>query len=126
MRTIYRAKADRESTIKTLAKYTTVTDPVLLVKTYGFYMTKVLERAPYINMQGMQNAIDDLALTLPRPGKPNRNSSSISVSSTGWKEAVYSKSSTNRRQLLRDNPPCFVRKPQRCRGPSIDSLCHFD
>jgi hypothetical protein len=28
-------------------------------------MTKVLERAPYINMQGMQNAIDDLARTLP-------------------------------------------------------------
>jgi len=28
-------------------------------------MNKVLERAPYINMQGMQNAIDDLARTLP-------------------------------------------------------------
>ena len=34
-------------------------------KTYDFYMGKVLERAPYINMQGMQNAIDDLARTLP-------------------------------------------------------------
>ncbi len=28
-------------------------------------MNKVLERAPYINMQGMQNAIDDLARTAP-------------------------------------------------------------
>ena len=65
VRAIHRAKIDRESTIKTLAKYTTVTDPVLLAKTYDFYMTKVLERAPYINMQGMQNAIDDLARTLP-------------------------------------------------------------
>jgi ABC-type nitrate/sulfonate/bicarbonate transport system substrate-binding protein len=65
VRAIHRAKMDRDSTIKTLAKYTTVTDPVLLAKTYDFYMTKVLERAPYINMQGMQNAIDDLARTLP-------------------------------------------------------------
>jgi ABC-type nitrate/sulfonate/bicarbonate transport system substrate-binding protein len=62
---IHRAKTDRESTIKTLARYTTVTDPVLLGKTYDFYMSKVLERAPYINMQGMQNAIDDVARTIP-------------------------------------------------------------
>ena len=62
---IHRARIDRESTIKTLAKYTTVTDPVLLGKTYDFYMSKVLERAPYINMQGMQNAIDDVARTIP-------------------------------------------------------------
>lgn len=65
VRAIRRAKTDRDSTIKTLAKYTTVTDPVLLGKTYDFYMNKVLERAPYINMQGMQNAIDDVARTLP-------------------------------------------------------------
>ena len=69
MHAIHRAKTDRESTIKTLAKYTTVTDTVLLAKTYDFYMTKVLERAPYINMQGMQNAIDDLAPTLPAARK---------------------------------------------------------
>jgi len=65
VRAIHRARADRDSTIKTLAKYTTVTDGVLLSKTYDFYMTKVLERAPYINMQGMQNALDDVARTVP-------------------------------------------------------------
>jgi len=65
VRAIHRARADRDSTIKTLAKYTTVTDGVLLGKTYDFYMTKVLERAPYINMQGMQNALDDVARTVP-------------------------------------------------------------
>ena len=64
VRAIHRARADRDSTIKTLAKYTTVTDGVLLGKTYDFYMTKVLERAPYINMQGMQNALDDVARTV--------------------------------------------------------------
>ncbi|HTN70952.1 MAG TPA: ABC transporter substrate-binding protein [Methylomirabilota bacterium] len=65
VRAIHLARTDRESTIKTLAKYTTVTDPVLLGKTYDFYMTKVVERAPFINMAGIQNAIDDLARTLP-------------------------------------------------------------
>jgi NitT/TauT family transport system substrate-binding protein len=64
VRGIHHAKNNRESTIKTLAKYSTVTDSVLLTKTYEFYMNKVLERVPYVNMQGMQNAIDDLGRTL--------------------------------------------------------------
>ena len=56
------------------AKATTVTDPVLLAKTYEFYMNKVLERAPYVNMQGMQNALDDVARTVPaaKTAKPEQ------------------------------------------------------
>ncbi len=65
VRAIHRAHADRESTIRTLAKYTTVTDRALLGRSYDFYMSKVLERAPYINMQGMRNALDDVARTVP-------------------------------------------------------------
>ncbi len=65
VRGMHRAITDREFTIKTLAKYTTVTDPGLLGKTYDFYVGKVVERAPYINMAGMQNALDDLARTVP-------------------------------------------------------------
>ncbi len=65
VRGMHRAITDRDFTIKTLAKYTTVTDPVLLGKTYDFYVGKVVERAPYINMAGMQNALDDLARTVP-------------------------------------------------------------
>jgi ABC-type nitrate/sulfonate/bicarbonate transport system substrate-binding protein len=65
VRGVHRAITDREFTIKSLAKYTTVTDPVLLSKTYDFYVGKVVERAPYINMAGMQNALDDLARTIP-------------------------------------------------------------
>lgn len=65
VRGMHRARNDRELTIKTLAKYTTVTDPVLLGKTYDFYVGKVVERTPYVNMRGIQNAIDDLARTLP-------------------------------------------------------------
>jgi NitT/TauT family transport system substrate-binding protein len=65
VRGVHRARIDKESTVKTLAKYTTITDTVLLNKTYDFYMTKVIERAPYVNMQGMQNALDDVARTVP-------------------------------------------------------------
>ena len=65
VRGMHRAITDREFTIKSLAKYTTVTDPALLGKTYDFYVGKVVERAPYINMTGMQNALDDLARTVP-------------------------------------------------------------
>ena len=65
VRGMHRAITDREFTLKSLAKYTTVTDSVLLRKTYDFYVGKVVERAPYINMAGMQNALDDLARTVP-------------------------------------------------------------
>jgi ABC-type nitrate/sulfonate/bicarbonate transport system substrate-binding protein len=65
VRGVHRAITNREFTIRSLAKYTTVTDPVLLNKTYDFYVGKVVERAPYINMAGMQNALDDLARTIP-------------------------------------------------------------
>ena len=74
VRAMHRARNDREFTIKSLAKYTTVTDPVLLGKTYDFYVGKVVERAPYINMVGMQNALDDLARTIPaaKTAKPEQ------------------------------------------------------
>jgi hypothetical protein len=37
-------------------------------------MNKVVERAPYINMVGMQNALDDLARTIPaaKSAKPEQ------------------------------------------------------
>jgi NitT/TauT family transport system substrate-binding protein len=74
VRAMQRARADRDGTIKTLAKYTTVSDSVILNRTYDFYMNKVLEPAPYINMQGMQNALDDVARTVPagKTAKPEQ------------------------------------------------------
>jgi NitT/TauT family transport system substrate-binding protein len=74
VRGMHRAITDREFAIKSLAKYTTVTDPGLLRKTYDFYVDKVVERAPYINMAGMQNALDDLARTVPaaRNARPDQ------------------------------------------------------
>src|SRR5262245_19929171 len=74
VRGVHRARTDREFAIKSLAKYTTVTDPVLLSKTYDFYLDKVVEKAPYINMAGMQNALDDLARTVPaaKAAKPEQ------------------------------------------------------
>lgn len=64
-RGIARARSDREFTYKSLAKYTKIDDPAVLAKAYDLYVGKVLEKAPYINMAGMKNALDDLAATMP-------------------------------------------------------------
>ena len=64
-RGIHRARADREFTYKAMAKYTKIQDTSVLQKAYDFYMSKVLEKAPYINMTGVQNVLDDLAKTVP-------------------------------------------------------------
>ena len=46
----------------------------VLQKAYDLYIGKVLEKAPYINMTGMQNALDDLAKTVPaaKSAKPEQ------------------------------------------------------
>ena len=64
-RGMHRARTDKELTMKSIARYSQVADPVFLQKAYDLYIGKVLERAPYINMAGMQNALEDLAKTLP-------------------------------------------------------------
>ncbi len=64
-RGVHRARTDREFTYKSLAKYTKIQDTVVLQKAYDFYMSKVLEKAPYVNMVGVQNVLDDLAKTVP-------------------------------------------------------------
>lgn len=73
-RGVHRARTDRELTFKSIAKYTRVEDPVSLQKAYDLYVGKVLEKAPYINMVGMQNALDDLAKTVPaaKTAKPEQ------------------------------------------------------
>ena len=73
-RGIHRARSDRELTLKSIVKYTRVEDPFLLQKAYDLYVGKVLDKAPYINMVGMQNALDDLAKTVPaaKTAKPEQ------------------------------------------------------
>jgi ABC-type nitrate/sulfonate/bicarbonate transport system substrate-binding protein len=64
-RGIHRAKTDKEFTFKSIARYTKIEDPLVLQKAYDLYVGKVLEPAPYINMAGMKNALDDLSKTVP-------------------------------------------------------------
>jgi ABC-type nitrate/sulfonate/bicarbonate transport system substrate-binding protein len=65
VRGMHRAKTDREFTIKSYAKYTTVQDTAILQKAYDFYVGKIVDKAPYIDMVGMQNALDEVAKTIP-------------------------------------------------------------
>jgi NitT/TauT family transport system substrate-binding protein len=73
-RGVHRAKTDKEFTYRSMAKYTKIQDSTVLQKAYELYMGKVLEKAPYINMTGLQNALDDLAKTVPaaRNAKPEQ------------------------------------------------------
>jgi ABC-type nitrate/sulfonate/bicarbonate transport system substrate-binding protein len=64
-RGIHRARTDKEFALKSIANYTKIADPAVLQKAYDLYVGKVLEKAPYINMVGMKNALDDLAKTVP-------------------------------------------------------------
>jgi len=64
-RGVHHARTDREFTIKSYAKYTTVQDTAILQRAYDFYVGKIVEKAPYINMAGMKNALDEVAKTIP-------------------------------------------------------------
>ena len=65
VRGMHRARTDPAFTYKAMAQYTKIQDTAVLQRAYEFYMSKVLEKAPYINMAGVQNALDDLAKTVP-------------------------------------------------------------
>ncbi len=65
VRGMHRARTDPAFTYKSMAKYTKIEDTAVLHKAYEFYMSKVLEKAPYINMVGVQNVLDDLVKTVP-------------------------------------------------------------
>ncbi len=64
-RGVHKARTDREFTYKSMAKYTKINDQVVLQKAYDFYMTKVLEKTPAVNMAGVVNVLDDLAKSVP-------------------------------------------------------------
>ncbi len=74
VRGMHRARTDREFTIKSYAKYTTVQDTAMLQRAYDLYVGKIVEKAPYINMVGMQNALDEVAKTIPaaKSAKPEQ------------------------------------------------------
>lgn len=73
-RGVHKARTDREFTYKSMAKYTKINDRSVLQAAYDFYMTKVLERTPAVNMAGVVNVLEDLAKTVPaaKTAKPEQ------------------------------------------------------
>ncbi len=87
-RGIHRARTDREFTYKSLAKYTKIQDQVVLQKAYDFYMSKVLEKAPYVNMAGVHQRLRTISpKRCPRRKTPSLSSSSICVFSIRLRRA---------------------------------------
>jgi NitT/TauT family transport system substrate-binding protein len=74
VRGVHRARTDREFAIRSYAKYTTVQDTAVLQKAYDFYVGKIVDKAPTVDMTGMQNAIDEVAKTIPaaKTAKPEQ------------------------------------------------------
>ncbi len=64
-RGVHRAKTDKQLALKVLARYSRIDDSFSLQKTYDLYVGKALDKAPYIDMAGMQSVLDDLARTTP-------------------------------------------------------------
>ncbi len=59
------ARKNRADAIAIMSKYTKINDQVVLQKAYDFYMSKVLEKTPAVNMAGVVNVLDDLAKSVP-------------------------------------------------------------
>lgn len=74
VRGVHKARTDREFTYKSMAKYTKINDRSVLQAAYDFYMTKVLERTPAVNMAGVVNVLEDLAKSVPlaKTAKPEQ------------------------------------------------------
>lgn len=55
---IYRVKSDRAGTIRTLSKYTRVTDPEILNELYRIFAVKYLERIPVVDPGAVDTVLD--------------------------------------------------------------------
>ena len=58
VRGVHRTRTDKDFALKSYAKYTAIQDNMVLQKAYDFYVGKIIEKVPYINMIAMQNAIE--------------------------------------------------------------------
>jgi len=63
-------KKDKESTLKIISKYTQITDPESLDRTYQAYI-KLLPEAPFPTSEGVKTFLDYMAAGRPEAAKAN-------------------------------------------------------
>lgn len=63
---IQRTKADPDAAKQAIAQYTKIDDPDALDEAYDIYGDRLLERVPYISLEGLQRAIDFANETRPQ------------------------------------------------------------
>src|SRR5581483_10657716 len=55
---IQRTKADPDAAKQAIARYTQIDDPEAVEEAYAVYGDRLLERVPYLSLEGLQRAID--------------------------------------------------------------------
>jgi hypothetical protein len=67
---IYLYKTDKESTLKIISKYTRISDPDSLARTYQSYI-KILPEVPFPAPEGVKTFLDYMAASRPEATKVN-------------------------------------------------------
>ena len=83
-------KADKEGTKAIIGKFTRLTDPEGLERTYRNY-TSVLLDVPYADPAGIKTLLDDMAPKNPKAAAADPKVSSMRVSCRKWKRRDSSK-----------------------------------
>jgi ABC-type nitrate/sulfonate/bicarbonate transport system substrate-binding protein len=91
---IQRTKADPAFAQRVLASYTKVDDPEALEEAYAVYGDRLLERVPYLSLEGLQYAIDFAAQARPtvrrlQPAKLVDHTLLQRLESTGYVDGLY-------------------------------------
>lgn len=93
---IHYYKTNKEASIKSLAKFTKLKDPVTLEEAYNTYAMKMVPRVPYPSTKGIEAILDDLAKRNPkaRGANPTRFIETRflkELESSGFVNQLYSK-----------------------------------
>jgi NitT/TauT family transport system substrate-binding protein len=91
---IQRTKADPAAAKQAIAQYTKIDDPDALEEAYDVYGDRLLERVPYVSLEGLQRAIDFAGEKRPRarslrPSNLVDQTALQRLESSGYVEQLY-------------------------------------
>ncbi len=63
---LHRLKTDKSFAVKVIGKYSRIADPDALEETYQHYAVKVMPKAPYPTLKGIQMVLDEIGARTPK------------------------------------------------------------